>query len=141
MACWTRYCWLLEREYSDPAFLAVHRLTVDAYAAQHPGKPERRSIQSVNVHLVGLHLVLDRNLSGAFARKILGVITQQLVESLVWLEPPPSRGAVTVLQTLEAANAEEHGRLVRDWAMSVWSAWAPHRAATMKLADRAISLI
>ena len=36
----------------------IHRLSVDTYAVQHPGVPERRSIQSVAVHLMCLCLVL-----------------------------------------------------------------------------------
>ena len=36
-ACWAAYCQALEREYADPAFFKNHRMTVDAYALQHPG--------------------------------------------------------------------------------------------------------
>jgi uncharacterized protein DUF5946 len=34
--CWEVYGEVLSREYSDPAFWAVHRLTADTYAVQHP---------------------------------------------------------------------------------------------------------
>lgn len=30
--CWAAYGEVLAREYSDPAYFQVHRLTVDAYA-------------------------------------------------------------------------------------------------------------
>jgi hypothetical protein len=58
--CWAAYGRVLEREYSDPVlFGAAHRLTVDAYALQHPGDPrERRAVQSFWLHGASLWLVL-----------------------------------------------------------------------------------
>jgi len=35
--CWAAYGELLAREYSDSAYRRLHRLSVDAYALQHPG--------------------------------------------------------------------------------------------------------
>ena len=61
--CWAVYGEVLAREYSDPSFFEVHRLTVDAYAVQHPGAKDRQSIQSVGVHLIRLCLFLERDLS------------------------------------------------------------------------------
>ena len=58
-ACWAVYCDVLAREYGDPAYFRVHQFTVDTYAVQHPGMPERRSIQSVALHLIALCLVLE----------------------------------------------------------------------------------
>jgi len=63
--CWAVYGQLLEREYGEFGYPDVHRLTVDAYAAQHPGMPYRQSIQSVAIHLISLHLVLERGASAA----------------------------------------------------------------------------
>ena len=61
--CWAVYGEVLEKEYGDYLrYAPVHRLTVDAYAAQHPGVPSPQSIQSVAVHLIRLHLVLERGL-------------------------------------------------------------------------------
>jgi len=51
---------VLSREYSDAAFWAVHRLTADTYAVQHPGLPCRQAIQSVGAHLIRIHLILER---------------------------------------------------------------------------------
>ena len=119
--------------------MAVHRLTVDAYCAQHPGAPERRSIQSVNVHLVGLHLVLDRNADGAFARRVIGAIADLPGGQLAWLTPPAKRGRLTVLDVIQARDAEDHGVRVRDWAKSVWSAWTLQHGAIAQLADEAIA--
>ena len=39
--CWALYGELLAREFQSPAYFRVHQLTVDSYAEQHPGSPER----------------------------------------------------------------------------------------------------
>ena len=61
-ACWALFGELLAREYADPRYRRVHRTTVDAYATQHPGVPERRSVQSVALHLAGLLLVFEEGM-------------------------------------------------------------------------------
>lgn len=139
-ACWDMFSRVLAREYSDPQYGAAHRLTVDSYAAQHPGKQERRAIQSVNLHLVSLHLMLDRLLAGEFATRVLGLMTQRLKEEFVWLAPPASLGDLTVADVAKANSAEDHIGKVTAWANSVWRAWQPHHPAITKLADRALSL-
>jgi hypothetical protein len=58
--CWLLYSEVLAREYGDFRYTPAHQLTVDAYAVQHPGVRERRSTQSVAIHLVGLCLSLER---------------------------------------------------------------------------------
>src|SRR5690348_13465075 len=60
--CWSVYTEVLEAEYSNPLLFAqVHQLTVDTYAAQHPGG--KHPDKSLDIHLAGLHLVLERGLS------------------------------------------------------------------------------
>lgn len=58
--CWTVCNQILTKEYQDYAdYQEAHRLTVDAYGVQHPGNPqERNAVQSVNIHLIALHLLL-----------------------------------------------------------------------------------
>src|SRR5690349_22210400 len=58
--CWAEYTRVLGVEYQDAVlFGQVHQLTVDTYAVQHAGGPHPD--KSVCVHLVGLHLVLERD--------------------------------------------------------------------------------
>ncbi len=57
-ACWTRFS---EIDFALPP-IAMARLVIDSYMVQHPGKPERRAIQSVCLHLTGLCLVLEHEL-------------------------------------------------------------------------------
>jgi hypothetical protein len=124
-ACWAAYGEVLAREYSDPAYFQVHRLSVDAYAVQHPGKPSPQSIQSVAVHLVRLCLLLERGLP--MERANAGMLkASEREESYVWLEPPANLGGVTVTDVLKAQGVEAHMAAVRGWAGSAWRAWMPH---------------
>ncbi len=125
--CWAAYGEVLEGEYADyPRFAPVHRLTVDAYAAQHPGKPSPRSIGSVGVHLVRLHLQLERGLSHGKANAAMLHVSSRLKGDFVWLEPPARLGELTVLHVREAQDPDAHAERVRAWARAVWWAWSPH---------------
>lgn len=138
--CWSEFGLLLAREYADPEYMRVHRQTVDAYAAQHPGVSEPRTIQSVNVHLVGLHLVLDRKLSSNFARKVIGIIADDMKGDLRWLDPPSDLGELTVRYVLASDSADQHCARVLQWAESVWQAWAPHHRDIVMLSEHALKM-
>jgi hypothetical protein len=126
-ACWAAFGNVLAREYSDPALLRVHRLSVDAYAVQHPGEPSRQSIQSVGVHLIRLCLFLERGLTPERANDAI-LAAGKVKHSFTWLEPPTSLGDITVRNVLQTQGAAEHEVMVRNWARSAWSAWTPHHA-------------
>lgn len=127
-ACWATYGEVLAREYQDPAgFGRLHRLSVDAYAAQHPGEPCPESIKSVGVHLVRLGLVLERGLSLPRANAAMLRISE-LKHGFHWLEPPARRGSATVELVHAAKTADQHLAAVRHWAEAVWMAWSDHHA-------------
>jgi uncharacterized protein DUF5946 len=86
-ACWALYGELLAREYGELRYPPSHRMTVDVYAVQHPGLPERRSIQSVAVHLIALCLVLERGVATVKVRELMGRVLEA-APALEWLEPP-----------------------------------------------------
>src|SRR5262245_33803894 len=91
--CWEIFGEVLAREYVDYGYpRTTNRLTTDTYAVQHPGEPSRRSIQSVNGHLVGLHLVLERGLEGGVATRVMGAVLGH-PEKLTWLVPPEPNGS------------------------------------------------
>lgn len=125
-ACWTRFGEVLALEFSDPAWFGAHQVTVDAYAVQHPGQPERRSIQSVALHLMTLGMVCERELDPSDAPRL----HKQMVHrpEFSWLEPPSMEGRLTVADVLGARNVREHEVRVRAWGLDVWKAWAPHHA-------------
>src|SRR5437773_11762704 len=100
--------------------MITDQLVVDAYAAQHPGLPSRKSIQSVAVHLISLCLQLEQGATPAQARQAI-IAALAMAYRLVWLEPPPWSGAMTIVDVADGAD-------VRAWAESVWRAWTPHHA-------------
>jgi hypothetical protein len=72
--CWQLYGEILAKEYMPENYDAdLHRITVDAYAAQHPGIPNRRAIQSVNVHLISLFAIFELGLERVVDFRTTGV--------------------------------------------------------------------
>jgi Family of unknown function (DUF5946) len=110
---------------------------VDAYAVQHPGVPERRSAQSVWIHLVSLCLRLEHGLvDGVVIRTIQRLATEGRIYE--WLEPPASLGSVTVADVHEAATPADHVVVVRRWCESAWEAWGAYQPEVDALAQRLI---
>jgi len=134
--CWDLYCQILAKEFGEYNYPELtHRLTVDTYAIQHPGKPFRQSIQSVNGHLVSLFFIFIKSLSGKEATKKIGEILAK-EPKFEWLEPPVPNGQKTVIDVLTATNQEEHKKKVREWAADVWSFWyTKHGQAIEKLVN------
>lgn len=133
-SCWAKYGELLAREYQDPAYMPAHRLTVDTYAVQHPGRPSPQTIQSVAVHLISLHAVLELALSSAEATSLIKVCADR--GRFTWLAPPRGAYKLNVTHPLAARTASEHLAAVREWAASTWEAWAPHHAQVRAWAAR-----
>ena len=104
---------VLAREYSDPTYFEVHRLTVDAYAVQHPGSIDRQSIQSVGVHLIRLCLFLEHGLTAENANDAM-LKAAKNKHSFIFLEPPQSFGSITAADIYKARSATEHKGIVRE---------------------------
>ena len=134
--CWAAFGRVLAREYGDRRLFAVHRLSVDSYAVQHPGLPSRQSIRSVGVHLVRLCLLLERGLPPEHANDAM-LEAARHKSGYHWLEPPPSLGDLTVADVEAAADAEAHRDRVRRWAAQMWDVWSPHHATVRGWADLA----
>jgi len=125
--CWSVYGEVLAREYIDPTFRDVHRLTSDTFAVQHPGRPSPQSIQSVCGHLLRLCLVLDQGAHPSYTTRFLRAVLEGTAPArFFWLEPPRSLGEITVVDLRASTTTAEHDRRVRAWAECVWSAWAVH---------------
>lgn len=123
-ACWATFGEVSAREFGDLRYGAVHRHTVDVYAVQHPGTDDRRQRQSVALHLVGICHWLEHDLGV----DRLNAITRRLASEdrpWPWLDPP-STYPMTVVDLVPARDSDEHVRLVRQWAESVWEAWRDH---------------
>jgi hypothetical protein len=134
--CWQVYGEILAKEYGEFGYpQPTHRLTVDTYAVQHPGEPNRQAIQSVNGHLVSLYLVIEKGWDGQAATQAIAKIVKR-ADKFVWLEPPDPNGSITVADVVKARDWEEHRKWVDEWARDVWTAWAKHHALIRKLAEQ-----
>lgn len=109
-------CWAL---WGDVQVRERRQLAVDTYAVQHPGVPERRSIQSVALHLMTLYLFLERGTEERHGPMLHRRMVASLPPDLRWLEPPSPNGTVTVADVLA-------GTAIEAWARDVWAAWSAH---------------
>ena len=66
-ACWATFNAVTAKDYGEYQYPEVHRLIVDAYMSQHATFATPAARRSVVVHLIGLHLVLERGMKGAAA--------------------------------------------------------------------------
>lgn len=120
-ACWAAFGEVLGREYTTPALLLVHQLSVDARAAQHPGG--RHPDKSVASHLVGLHLVLERSVPPVDMPRRHKHLADS-VRARPRFQPPTDLAAVRAIDVAPARSLEAHAAAVRAWAAAVWRAWS-----------------
>jgi hypothetical protein len=129
--CWDLYTEVLGTEYSNAVlFGQVHQLTVDTYAVQHAGEPHPD--KSVGVHLSGLYLGLVQGIRSPYIPPLL----QRLATEIdVWphYEPPTDTGSLTVFDVAFCDSTEDHIRIVRQWAQTVWESWSDHHAEVARL--------
>jgi hypothetical protein len=118
-----------------------HQLTVDAYAAQHASREMGGDVPPISVAyaLVGLHLALDRRVSGVEVR----AAHQRMGKpdpSWPRLPVPEATGAMTVFDVAAAGamvgSVVGHAEAAQAWAAAVWQAWAAQHATVAALADR-----
>lgn len=122
--CWELFGLLQTLEMERYGYPAVHRLVVDAYAAQHPGPGvERRDRQSVLVHLASIHLVLEAGRSSADAAALLRRLTQDRPEFPLLARNGP--GVLDLRHAWDAVDLEDYERRVRAWAAAVWASYEP----------------
>jgi hypothetical protein len=133
--CWAVYGDLLAREYGEWGYPAIHRLTVDAYGAQHPGTRSAKGTQAVAAHLIALHLWLERGIEAKRIPAEMGRLVVDLGE-FHWLEPPGPQGQRTVLEVAGAKSLREHRSRVEWWARSVWESWSDHHDVIRRWAGR-----
>lgn len=136
-ACWRHFNALMAREYSDAALMPTHYLSVDAFAAQHPGgRSERRARQSVWIHLAGLHAVLREGHQASYRYDLL----RRLANSIeTWPEPPEhKRFPLRAGDISPELAVKDHLHAVREWADGTLAAY---EAATPKLAEQIARLL
>jgi hypothetical protein len=124
--CWQLYGRLASPSVGEPDPPRLRRLVGDAYAAQHPGVPQRRAVQSVAVHLMDLCLLLERDGEIEHAACEPGRKPRRKALDLHWLEPPEARGTMTLVDALSVDGQGDRHARIEAWARQVWVAWAPH---------------
>ena len=125
-ACWKIYNEVLAREYNNDNYRIANRLTVDAYALQHPGTDDRRAINSVNTHLASLYLIFEKNYGYNDATIMMSRILEKYKTQFIYLKPPKDLGNLTIYDVWKAKNAEEHIDIVKQWAKNIWDAWGEY---------------
>jgi len=130
-ACWAAYGKILEREYSDQAFFKNHRMTVDAYALQHPGDKSQQAVQSVNIHLISTTLLFKHKAKPGRALAAMRKISAASKKDLTlfnWLQPPKSLGKITVIDVLPVTQLEDYLNQIETWAHCAWQAWEDYHS-------------
>lgn len=125
-ACWELYQRVSAGRDPSDSSARLRRLVEDAYAVQHPGSADRRALQSVAVHLMGLCVLLERAGEDRRLTPVLGRMPPRRTLDLHWLAPPRPNGRLTIADVV--ASGPGHGPSVEAWAKSVWGAWKPHHA-------------
>jgi hypothetical protein len=132
--CWAIYGEVLAREYGEYHFPPVHRMTLDSYALQHPGRPSLKAVHSIALHLTSLYFMLER---GFDADQTTEPVRRLLLrrQGFLWLDPPTELGPLTILDIHGAGDLAVHTQRVRDWAEGVWQSWALHHDTVRSWAE------
>jgi len=134
--CWELFGMLQTLEIERYGYPNVHRLVVDAYAAQHPGPGvERRDRQSVFVHLASIHLVVNEGRPAAEAGALLRRLTEGRPEFP--LLQRHDAGAIDLRYAWDAVDLADYERRVREWAAAVWTSYEPSHDVIRRLAATA----
>jgi len=132
--CWLVYTEVLAAEYSSAVlFGQVHQLTVDTYAVQHAGvaHPDK----SVDVHLSGLHLVLEQKQRPVAVAPMLQRLAS-VVDAWPHFAPPAMSGAVTVFDVALSKSMADHIEMVKRWAALVWKEWSDYHSDIAQFVSR-----
>ena len=123
--CLSAFSVLGQREFSDPAFFAFHRLTVDAYCLQHPER-YMVSTKSAATHLAAMCWTMEHGLSRHLPRRLKMLVDGP--KNFARLEPPAcgQRGVVTVADVVNTSTLRDYETQAWTWARSAWEAWSDH---------------
>ncbi len=130
-ACFAAFNALLAAEYSSPALMGIHRLTVDTWAVQHPGEyptipGDRRAIQSVGLHLARLMLQLEHPRPPTETNAVM--LDFSRYKSTLKRLTPPAVFTTTVAEIAPFAASPSHIEKVRGWAQTTWNDWSADHA-------------
>ena len=130
---------IIAREFSDYWYGRIHRLTVDAYALQHPDE-YMHSGKSFAAHLTGMSAALEYEDTLTINRAVQKWLSKNPNISKP-TRIPKERGNLTVTYIRSTGDADEHTKRVREWAQDVWRAWSEHYALAKRLIVQATAEI
>ncbi len=121
-------CWGIFNSLSTENLLSsnsFNHLIVDTYAVQHPGTPSNQTINSVAIHAMVLHGILERGFKPdqtLWLRQRPGRIeSTKKHQRFEWLTPPNFDLSLTI------ADVSTGRTLLEDWVKDVWLRWSePH---------------
>ena len=127
-SCWAAFNALSMLE--NGAFAA---LTVDAFAVHHPGTPSPQTIQSVAIHLMVLHGVLERGFesSQALWLRLRPGRPSQIPkhDRFHWLTPPELTSGITAADVIAATSLLERSDRLEMWVKEVYGLWSARHGA------------
>ncbi len=133
--CWAAFNALLVYEIDVLGYPEEQRLTIDAYAVQHPqniplqkelGIDEsaiRASTKSVGRHLIGLYSSLEQKIPLNTISNIMDNFIKY-GNDLEMLTTPDHLGAITIAGFSPKFTREEYELFAKKWAASAWDAWS-----------------
>lgn len=128
---------VIAREFSDYRYGRTHRLTVDAYALQHPDR-YMRSAKSFAAHLTGACAALEHADALALNQSVQRWLsTNPRIDKPAHI--PERRGQLNITYIHSAPDAGAHVSRVKEWARDAWEAWAEHHELARRLMDAAAS--
>lgn len=125
--CWARYGEVLAREYSDSHYFVVHPLTVDAYAVQHPGTENLKTINSINLHLASLYSYYHNYMELHELLRLKSHLSKHK-HQFQWLHPSEDSGDMTINNIWATNTAEQHCKSVVQWGEIVFECWSEHHS-------------
>jgi len=136
--CWELYTRVLDKEFGNILlFRQIHQLTVDTYAVQHAGGSHKD--QSVDLHLAGLYLMMEKNLPCTKISRIHQLLSRR-VKDWPHFKPPVRRWPLTIRDVRYRGSMQDHIRSVNQWAHQVWDAWAPLHPQVEDFVSRHLTL-
>ena len=103
---------------------------MDAFAAQNAD--EHTKPITLTFALVGLYLHVERQFSG---KQVQRAHMQLARHKRTWpaFVLPLERGSITVRDVIAASAGPDRNRLIHEWSVSVWSAFAGNREVVATL--------
>lgn len=136
--CLTVFGTLGAREFSDPAYFAAHRVSVDAYCLQHP-ELYMKSSKSAAAHLAAMCWTMEYGRSRHMPSALKQWVDGRRTYTRIAPPPPARRGELTVLSIVDAASPADYEARVLAWATSAWQAWAVHWAQARQWVEEALA--